>query len=833
MSGELILVVDDSREIVKHLTEYLLLNLGYRAVAAYDGREGLVQVREHEPDLVMLDLNLPEMTGLDVLEELARESIETPVVLMTGYGSEKDAIEAFRLGIKDYLVKPFTVDEVAETIERALMETRLRHDKRKLVERLRKAEGEMRRQIGEMRNLFSMGKAITSTLRVNQVLDQVLQSMLELTSAERATMWLPDESGATLVPHSLSTWSGDADLPTLPVESSQVGTVFTSSEPARHADFSEEGIKVKTDFLARAILHVPLTLHGRVLGVLTVSNHDAPRAFSERDELLLGALSDYAAIALDNARTYDAAEGALTTHMEELETMLRITRTITSSLDLDEVSRLTIQEVHASWEIEASSIWLLDETRQDLRVLVNVGTSADILSRYRVEIGRGIVGHVVESGEPFFSNDVGNEPHHYREIDEETGFLTKSIVCVPLIFNQEIIGALQLLNKVDGSFTEDDVQRASAIATAVAIAVSNAQLFAESASRKQLLEATLEHNGNPIFITDQEGRLLLLNQQAREHFGLSEDAVGRAASEAVGNAQLAAMLNQQPSQRTGTLRRELELDDGSFWLSTMAPVPSYGNILVLQDITYLKELDAAKSNFVATVSHDLRAPLNSISGFAEALDQVGPLTEEQEEFVSRIEISTERMMNLVTALLDLARVDSRLEQVRKDCDIVGIVRTVITDLQGQALTKQVDLVLDVEEDEPQVIYGDPTQLRQAVSNLVDNAIKFSGHGQEVRVALVTQEDNILIKVNDQGQGIPSKHIPHVFEKFYQVNEENRRGGAGLGLTLVRSIAEAHGGWVWVESEQEKGSTFTLQLPLNHEQEPSTEKPVEGSAVSNK
>jgi PAS domain S-box-containing protein len=813
MSGERILVVDDSREIVKHLTEYLLPNLGYDALAAYDGREGLEAAREHAPDLIMLDLNLPEMTGLDVLQALAQDGIEIPVVLMTGYGSEKDAIEAFRLGIKDYLVKPFTVDEVGETIERALMETRLRHDKRRLVERLRRAEGDMRRQIKEMRTLYGMGKAITATLHSNKVMDQILQSALELTAAERTTLWLPVGNNKDLLrPYFRTVHEEDVTLHDLSVSGSHVGHVFTSGEPERQASFGSRGIKVETDFLARAILYVPLTLEGEILGVLAASNHDAPRAFSERDELLLQALADFAAIGLRNARAYEDSEAALATHLEELETMLRITRTITSSLDLDEVSRLTIQEVHGSWDIEASSIWLLDEARQTLRVLVNVGTSFDVLSRFRVEVGDGIVGHVVKTGEPLFTNDVANHPLHFREIDEHTGFQTRSILCVPLVFNQEIIGALQLLNKRNGQFTVQDVQWASSIATAVAIAVSNSQLFAEAASRQQLLEATLERNGNPIFITDQNGCLLLSNQQARERFGLNADAIGRPATDVVDHAQLASILGQRLYERTGAQRRELQMEDGSVWLSTMAPIPDYGHIMVLQDITYLKELDAAKSNFVATVSHDLRAPLNSISGFATNLSEVGTLNAQQEEFVERIVQSSERMMNLVSGLLDLARVDSRLEQVRRSCEAAQIVRNVLTDLQGQAMTRKVNLIFE-EQDGPAVINGDPTQLRQAVSNLVDNAIKYSEAGEDVLVTLDSNGEQVFIRVRDQGPGIPSNDIPHIFDKFYQVKGEHQRDGAGLGLTLVRSIAEAHGGWVSVESEPSQGSTFTLQLPL--------------------
>jgi signal transduction histidine kinase len=333
------------------------------------------------------------------------------------------------------------------------------------------------------------------------------------------------------------------------------------------------------------------------------------------------------------------------------------------------------------------------------------------------------------------------------------------------------------------------------------------------------LAATLEHNGNPVLITDVEGRLILLNQQARERLALTGKAIGRPAAEVIAQPELAMMLSHPPHHEVGVQRREVELGEDTFYLCTLAPIPGYGQILVLQDVSYLKELDTVKSNFVATVSHDLRAPLNSIMGFASTLSQVGPLTKEQVKFVQRINASAQRMSNLVTSLLDLARVDSRLEQSRELCDVVALAKSVLTDLQGRALTKEIALVLDV-EGSPAPVVGDPAQIRQAITNLVDNAIKYSPAGHAVRVALETQSDTLLVKVYDQGPGISSRDISHIFDRFYRGKDKKYQleHGSGLGLTLVRSIAEAHGGWVWVESEPEKGSTFTLQLPLVREEE---------------
>lgn len=489
MSNEFILIIDDSREIVKHLTETVLPTYGYRTMHAFNGRQGLDLILQEEPDLVMLDFNLPQMTGLDILQQMAQESIKTPVVLMTGYGSELSAIEAFRLGAKDYIIKPFTIDEILETIDRALVETRLLHDKEELAEEIRRLKVEMSRKNNVIQTLSNIGKAITSLLSVDEVLQRVLEAATYLTNSEESTIWLPDDSGKNLRPYDRQTSKPNAQAPVLPMADSPVGEVMQSGRPLRESAMSGQGMKVKTGYFARAVLYVPLQLRGINLGVLGVSNRSAYRAFSKQDEFLLSFLADYAAIALENARVFQAADQALAARLDELNTLIHITQTITSTLDLQEVIRLTIRQVHDSWAIEASSIWLLDEASQDLRVLTNVGTAVEELQKLVLSVEQGIVGAVVRAGQPIYTNDVANHEHHFQDADRKTGFNTRSLLCVPLIFRGQVIGALQLLNKKDGDFGEVDLERARAIAAAIAIAVSNALLFDEAEARKLQIDS--------------------------------------------------------------------------------------------------------------------------------------------------------------------------------------------------------------------------------------------------------------------------------------------------------------------------------------------------------
>ena len=807
MSGECILVIDDSKEIIKHLTERVLPTFGYETLAALDGKSGLVLIREREPDLVMLDYNLPEMTGIDVLREMAQTGLNTPVVLMTGYGSELSAIEAFRLGAKDYLIKPFTIDEIVETIDRALMETRLLHDKEELAEQLRRTKVELSRQSQEMDTLFSIGKAITSLLDVNKVMQRVQEAARYLTNAEACAIWLTNESETALRAY------GDDGLDEtqeFPIEGSQVGEVMRLGRPFRHSNVGKKTSQRQMEPSIYAILYVPLNLRGITMGVLEVRNVRTRRSFSRRDEFLLSFLADYAAIALENARVFQAADRALMFGMEELNALIEITRTITATLDLDEVIRLTIKQVHDRWKIEASSLWLFDEHRQSLKVLANVGTPYELLSKFEIPMGKGFVGYVTQTGKWLYTNHVAGHELHFHEVDEVTGFTTRSLLCVPLTFGGRIIGALQLLNKLDGDFDDRDVERALTIAAAVAIAVTNALLFEDAETRKHHLAAILEYTDMPILITDNQNHVVLLNKQARNQLALAPDVIGLGVAQAVQVPELSAALAKLATEGMDQAH-EVTLVNGSTWRIHSVSIPEYGRIYTFYDKTRTRELDRAKDHFVATISHDMRSPLSSVMGFANSLGDVGSLNEQQQLFIKSIQKSTRFMMDLVNGLLELAKVDT-LQQTFQPCDMGRVTQAVIAEYQDRAYEKKIKLIPQTDEFLSPIV-GDPMQLKSAISNLIDNAIKYSPIDSEIKIFLEESEGYILIQVQDQGPGISSEDLPHIFEKFYRgANGFHDSKGVGLGLSLVESVAKAHGGGVWVESQQGQGSIFFLQLP---------------------
>ncbi|HUM70659.1 MAG TPA: HAMP domain-containing sensor histidine kinase [Chloroflexota bacterium] len=234
-------------------------------------------------------------------------------------------------------------------------------------------------------------------------------------------------------------------------------------------------------------------------------------------------------------------------------------------------------------------------------------------------------------------------------------------------------------------------------------------------------------------------------------------------------------------------------------------------VLILQDITHLRDLDKAKDHFVATVSHDMRAPLTQIRELARRFESAGTLNQAQGRVATQILQAADKMMGLVDGLLELAKVNTGLEYQSQACDLLEIVTEVVEDFQIQALSRRVTLVLTAEGDMG-TVEGNPTQLRRAVSNLVDNAIKFSPENDVVEIIVSGDNHHVLIRVCDRGEGIAESDKPYIFETFYRGKDVEEYEGSGLGLALVYSIAEAHGGKIWVESEND-GSTFILELPV--------------------
>ncbi len=302
---EEILVVDDSEHVSRMLAETVLPELGYRAAVAFTGRRGLELVRARQPDLILLDLQLPDMNGLDFLRILTQEHIDVPVILMTAHGSEMIAVEAFRLGARNYLIKPFSDNEARSVIDLALRERRLQRERDRLMALLQQ-------RVQELTVLARVGKSVTALMEPSQLLERIVEAAVYVTQAEEGILFQQDEQNGALFARAARNIAAQS-LAGLRLNGtdSLVGQVAQRGMPLRLSQATTQApIAIAPSMVVQATLQVPIQLGDRVIGVLVVNNRRTNRAFTDSDQYMLAALADYAAIAIENARLYQAARSS-------------------------------------------------------------------------------------------------------------------------------------------------------------------------------------------------------------------------------------------------------------------------------------------------------------------------------------------------------------------------------------------------------------------------------------------------------------------------------------------------------------------------------------------
>lgn len=334
-----------------------------------------------------------------------------------------------------------------------------------------------------------------------------------------------------------------------------------------------------------------------------------------------------------------------------------------------------------------------------------------------------------------------------------------------------------------------------------------------SESERAKLEVIISNIQDGVLVLDEHHHVLLANQTIYEMFGLNGDPImGKYVKDVIPNADLSALIDRAHS---GALKyHEINFDDGRVYNAQYTPLPRIGSAVTMQDISYLKEIDRLKNDFVHTVSHDLRSPLTAILGYMELIERVGTLNESQREFLGRLHASVQHMTSLVNELLDLGRLESGFDTRREFVDVRNVLEYSLNVFDSQIRKKNLHLTREIGESlEP--LRANPIRIRQMIDNLIGNAIKYSPPGSEIKVSVSMQDKQIILRVSDSGPGIPPDEQSRVFEKFFRAS--NRPGnveGSGLGLAIVKSIVESHQGRVWVESKLGSGSTFIVLLPVH-------------------
>lgn len=492
-----------------------------------------------------------------------------------------------------------------------------------------------------------------------------------------------------------------------------------------------------------------------------------------------------------------------------LETLSKVGRSLTASLDLDEVLTQVVDTAVELTGSEEGSLLILDEDSGELYMRAARNFQDEFVQTFRLPISDTLAGDVVRTGKPVLLDE--KSPQKIK-----TSYLVKTLIYVPLKVHDRVIGVLGVDNREsERSFNSQHVTLVSALADYAAIAIENARLFSSTEIERSKLKAILTRIEDGVIVVDPEGKVILVNRVARNLFELADQEVAmKPIEEVFKDEQLLDLLRN--GHETFPYRSELELDDQRVIDTQLNFVPDVGITVTMHDVTYFKELDRIKSEFVSTVSHDLRSPLTAILGYVELLERVGPLNERQRSFVQRVQASVRNITELINDLLDLGRIESGFDERYVVLSLPNVIQYSVESIKGRLIEKNLTLSVDVADDLPKVV-GDSVRLRQVFDNLLGNALRYTPTGGEISIIAREENDQIIMQVIDNGVGIPASDRPHIFDKFYRAsNVVENITGSGLGLAIVKSIVENHQGRVWVDSSEGEGSTFTVVLPVEIE-----------------
>ena len=327
-----------------------------------------------------------------------------------------------------------------------------------------------------------------------------------------------------------------------------------------------------------------------------------------------------------------------------------------------------------------------------------------------------------------------------------------------------------------------------------------------------------------ILVTDREGRTVLTNPAAGRMLGIETSAcLSKPLREAVGHEKLieaVAGVVEPANPEVTTISQELQIGDSLIRAHTAAVKSEEGEVLgtvtVLEDMTYLLELDRMKGDFIAMVSHELRSPISAITqNINLILDGLaGDTSEKQRHLLARAKERSKGLLDLIANLLELSKIEAGVAmQCKEPLQVGEVVGKVVELMEGEAQAKEISLTSRVDAHLPPVL-GDKANLEGVFTNLVSNAIKYTPKGGKIRITVSPDGDYVKTVVQDSGIGISKEDLPRIFDKFSRITSEKTRGivGAGLGLSIVKNIVEAHLGSISVQSKEGKGTTFTVLLP---------------------
>lgn len=530
---------------------------------------------------------------------------------------------------------------------------------------------------------------------------------------------------------------------------------------------------------------------------------------------------------LDNLASFLAPDF----RVKQRDSLLEISRALTQELDLETLLR----------RILLISIDMLNGQAGLIALRSNRGL-------WGVRVSHGLTPDFVRMLQPVFADipvQTQDEEGRVKELEHMNQRLSQVVkqasmglltgIGLPMITGHRTVGMIFIFRGYQNNFSQNDIDMLNSFANQAAIAVQNAQFYTQATRERQRLSALLDAVGDGILILTPDHKVERCNHAFQHLVGIrEEDTLGSYHEELIrwritpkGMTLTEAEAGGWPLSEHAQLYVEgdlLRFDNNASVPVGITYAPHFSeagalqNIIVsLRDITRFRQADELKSTFISVISHELKTPVALIKGYTSTLrlQDADWDSEIVQESLEVIEEETDRLAELIENLLDASRFEAGGFKInRSDLSIPLLASKVCERFATQ--TEQHQITCDFPENFP-VVMADENRIRQVLNNLVGNAIKYSPQGR-IHISGEKKSNEVIISVTDEGPGIDPNDIPLVFDRFYRSPENSRQTkGAGLGLYLTRSIVEAHGGRIWVDTSYDEGARFRFSLPLDNEE----------------
>jgi len=526
---------------------------------------------------------------------------------------------------------------------------------------------------------------------------------------------------------------------------------------------------------------------------------------------------------------------------------------VTSPSEFQDTLKRLVARVAMILQAEKCCFLLLDrETGELVGTPPAYGIPDEEVKTLRVKATEGISGLVFRTGRPSITRDTApKEPVPGRRYEElmPTPMMRahglRNGATVPLVIEKRdeenrvidrtTIGVLHVFNKrYGGSFTEEDLNLLKVLSRNAAAVIAQAQLFFEVEEKVREFEATIESSPFGVLMVNMHGGVTQMNASVRRMLDAGTNHLGQSYERVIENEKIRDALERalKHGEETSeeltitrstdgrTIEQHYQMQTTVVKGEDQQPI---GVLAAFNDITEIRNVERMKTAFVSTVSHELRTPMTSIQGFIKTL-----LDDPEEEYYDKamrrefytiIDTECERLKRLINDLLNVSRIERgvALEMNFQPMNLAELIDKVIK-IQGGYTSKH-ELRTEIQPGLPEIV-ADVDKIDQVLTNLVNNAIKYSPDGGTITVKATYDDQYVTVSVSDQGLGIPKDQLHKIFQKFQRVDTNDRRSipGTGIGLFLVKDFVERHGGKIWVESEYGKGSTFSFRLPFEPPQQ---------------